>query len=242
AAAVANSDYSPGQKVTIEFSFYNVETNLRMANWVKAQYEKVFNKTTEYDGVDVEFEVLLDPLAKDQFSSATKAGDIDMCFTGMSGATFQATFGMGFIFSRSFSSFLIGRGHNEGNLPVTAELIYLHDLLVQKQLEEPDKLEEHEIAFLEAVDENGVFTGTFDELFNLFAETANFNLNYLGQQEDLTNLTAALEKALLEQGICVPLFSATSAAVLQDKVIRMAPAYSLFMGWGGLTYTHIRAE
>ena len=242
AAAVANDDYSPGEKVTIEFSFYDVETNRRMANWVKAQYEKVFNKTTEYEGVAVEFEVILDPLSREQFSSATDAGDIDMCFTGMSGATFQATFGMGYIFSPTFSSFLIGRGHDVPNLPVTAELIYLHDLLVQKQLEEPDKLEEHEIAFLEAVDENGVFTGTFDELFNLFADTGNFNLNYLGQQEDLTNLTAALEKALLEQGICVPLFSSTSAAVLQDKVIRMAPAYSLFMGWGGLTYTHIRAE
>ena len=42
--------------------------------------------------------------------------------------------------------------------------------------------------------------------------------------------------------VAVPLFSATSAAVLSDRVIRMAPAYSLFMGWGGLTYTHIKAQ
>ncbi len=236
AAAVAEGKYTAGQKVVVEFSYYDAGSNIKMANWAKAQYEKVFNKTTQYNGVDVEFEIKLDPMNSAQFDAARKAGDIDLCFTGMSGATFQATFGMGYIFSRSYSTFLVGRGHDTGNLPVTAEIIYLHDLLSAKN---PAELKPHEKAFLEAVDEEGVFEGTFDELFDLFSDTGNFNLDYVGQQEDLTNITAALERALLEQGISIPLFSATTAAVYSSKVIRMAPSYSLFMAWGGMPYTHM---
>ena len=79
------------------------------------------------------------------------------------------------------------------------------------------------------------------KLGSLFGATSNFNLDYVGHQEDTTNITAALEKALLEQGIAIPLFSATTAAVYSSEVIRMAPAYSLFMAWGGLPYTHMKA-
>jgi oligopeptide transport system substrate-binding protein len=237
--AVQAGDYTAGQEVVIEFSFYDAGSNLKMANWVKAQYEKVFNKTVKYNGVDVPFKVELNSMPQAQFVAARDSGDFDMCFTGMSGATFQATFGMGYIFSRTFSTFLAGRGHDTGNLEVEADIIYLHDLLSSKPEAE---LEDHEIAFLEAVDENGTFKGTFDELFTLFSDTGNFNVDYVGQQEDLTNITAALEGALLKQGICVPLFSATTAAVYSEKVIRMAPAYSLFMGWGGLPYTHMKAN
>jgi len=237
-AAVANGDYAAGEKVVIEFSYYDAGSNERMAQWVKAQYEKVFNKTVQSNGVDIEFEVKFAQMNQAQFVAARDSGDFDMCFTGMSGATFQATFGMGYIFSRTFSTFLSGRGHDTGNLPVTAEIIYLHDLLSAKNAED---LNEEETAFLEAVDENGVFEGKFDDLFRLFSNTGNFNLDYIGQQEDLTSITAALERALLEQGICVPLFSATSAAVLSDNVVRMAPSFSLFMGWGGLRYTYIKA-
>jgi oligopeptide transport system substrate-binding protein len=239
ANAVAAGRYTAGQKVVVEFSFYDAGSNIRMANWVKAQYEKVFNKTTQYNGVDIEFEIKLNPLSQAQFTAERNAGDFDMCFTGMSGATFQATFGMGYIFSRTFSTFLVGRGHNTGELPVRAEIIYMNDMLRAK---DPEELTDEEKYFLENVDEDGVFEGTFDDLFLLFAEVGNFNADYPGQQEDLTNITAALERALLEQMVAVPLFSATSAAVLSDRVIRMAPSYSLFMGWGGLTYTHIKAQ
>lgn len=239
ANAVAAGRYTAGQKVVVEFSFYDAGSNIKMANWVKAQYEKVFNKTTQYNGVDIEFEIKLNPLSSAQFTAERNAGDFDMCFTGMSGATFQATFGMGYIFSRTFSTFLVGRGHNTGELPVRAEIIYMNDMLRAK---DPEELTDKEKYFLENVDENGVFEGTFDDLFLLFSEVGNFNADYPGQQEDLTNITAALERALLEQMVAVPLFSATSAAVLSDRVIRMAPSYSLFMGWGGLTYTHIKAQ
>lgn len=236
--AVADGKYTAGQKVEMEFVFYDAGSNIKMANWAKANYEQAFNKQIKHNGVDIEFEVKLVPLNSASFTAARNAGDFDLAFTGMSGATFQATFGMGYIFSRSFSTFLVGRGHNTGELPVRAEIVYLTSILKAKP--EAD-LEDFEKDFLEAVDENGVFEGTFDELFLLFSETRSLEVEYEGQQEDLTNITAALERALLEQGIAIPLFSATSAAVYSDKVIRMAPAFSLFMSWGGLTYTHIKA-
>lgn len=240
ANAVSKGKYEAGQKVVIEFAFYDVESNRRMANWVKAQYERVFNKTVEYNGQLIEFEIELNGLNQAQFTSQRNNGDFDLCFTGMSGATFQATFGMGYIFSRTFSTFLVGRGHDTGNLPVRAEIPYLTFILKNK-LEKGEELEEHEEKFLEKVDDEGVFVGKFDDLFNLFSDTTNFQVEYVGIEEDLTNITAALEKALLDQMIAIPLFSATSAAVLSNRVIRMAPSYSLFMGWGGLTYTHIKA-
>lgn len=238
-AAVEAGEYEPGQKVTMEFTYYDAESNRRMANWVKAQYEEVFNETVQYNGQFVEFEVVLDPLNQAQFVAARDSGDFEMCFTGMSGATFQATFGMGYIFSRTFSTFLAGRGHDTGNLEVQAEIIYLYDMLVDKQAA-GEELADHEVSFLEKV-EDGVFTGTFDDLFRLFSATTNLQVEYEGQQDDLQNITAALEKALLDQMIAIPLFSATSAGVLSDRVIRMAPSFSLFMSWGGLTYTHIKA-
>ena len=237
ANAVAQGKYTAGQKVVLEFSYYDAGSNIKIANWVKAQYEKVFNNTTKYQGADVEFEVVLSPMNQAQFVAARNAGDFDMCFTGMSGATFQATFGMGYIFSRTYSTFLAGRGHNTGSIQVSAEMINLFDILSDK---DPEKLTAQEAAFLEAVDENGVFTGTFDELFELWSDTPYFDLDYFGQEEDLTNITAALERALLDQVIAVPLFSATSAAVFSNKVLRVAPAFSLFMAWGGLRYTHIK--
>lgn len=75
----------------------------------------------------------------------------------------------------------------------------------------------------------------------LFSNTGELATDYEGQEEDLTKITAALERALLEQMIAVPLFSSTSAAVYSDNVVRLAHAYHLFLGWGGLTYTNIRA-
>lgn len=237
AAAVAEGKYTAGEKVVVEFSYYDAGSNIKIANWVKAQYEKVFNKTVKFEDQDVEFEINLDPMNSAQFTAARDAGDFDMCFTGMSGATFQATFGMGYIFSRTYSTFLVGRGHDTGNLPVTAEMVNLFDILSDKN---PEELLAHEAAFLAAVDKNGVYSGTFDDLFDLWGDTPNFDLDYLGQEEDLTNITAALERALLDQVTAVPLFSATSASVFAPKVLRVAPAYSLFMGWGGMRYTHIK--
>src|SRR5690606_30009811 len=113
--------------------------------------------------------------------------------------------------------------------------------ILKNKLEKGEELEEHEEKFLEQVDDEGVFVGKFDDLYLLFSNTTNFQVEYVGIEEDLTNIAAALEKALLDQMIAIPLFSATSAAVLSNRVIRMAPSYSLFMGWGGLTYTHIKA-
>jgi len=229
ADAVAAGDYAAGEKVVVEYSFYDAGSNTRIANWVKAQYEEVFG--TE------KFELKLNALSNDELSAQRAAGDFDLIFTGMSGATFQATFGMGYIFSPTFSSFLVGKGHGIPDKEVTADIFNLFDIIDAKA--EADRTDS-EKAFHQALDD-GTFTGTFDELFNLFSNTGELATDYEGQEEDLTNITAALEKALLEQMIAVPLFSSTSAAVYSDNVVRLAHAYHLFLGWGGLTYTNIKA-
>ena len=229
ADAVAAGDYADGEKVVVEYSYYDAGSNTRIANWVKAQYEEVFG--TE------KFELKLNPLSNDELSAQRAAGDFDLVFTGMSGATFQATFGMGYIFSPTFSTFLVGKGHGIPEKEVTADIFNLFDIIDGKA--EADRTAS-EKAFHEALDD-GTFTGTFDELFELFSNTGELATDYDGQEEDLTNITAALERALLEQMIAVPLFSSTSAAVYSDNVVRLAHAYHLFLGWGGLTYTNIKA-
>ena len=229
ADAVAAGDYAAGEKVVVEYSFYDAGSNTRIANWVKAQYEEVFG--TE------KFELKLIALSNDELNAQRAAGDFDLVFTGMSGATFQATFGMGYIFSPTFSTFLVGKGHGIPDKEVTADIFNLFDIIDAKA--EADRTDS-EKAFHQALDD-GTFTGTFDELFELFSNTGELATDYEGQEEDLTNITAAFERALLEQMIAVPLFSSTSAAVYSDNVVRLAHAYHLFLGWGGLTYTNIKA-
>ncbi|VEU80323.1 ABC transporter substrate-binding protein [Haploplasma axanthum] len=229
--AVADGKYTQGQKVVVEFLYYDAGSNTRIANWVKAQYESVFGSN---------FEIKLNAVSSAELTAQRNIGDFDLVFTGMSGATFQATFGMGYIFSPSFSTFLSGKGHDVPNLPVEADISNLFDIIGAKA---EDKRTASEKKFYDALKaNNGTFKGKFDDLFLLFNNTAELKVEYDGQEEDLTKITAALEKALLEQMIAVPLFSATSAAVYSDRVVRQAHAYHLFLGWGGLSYTYIKAS
>lgn len=245
AQAVADGKYTQGQKVVVQYTYYDAGSNTRIANWVKAQYEEVFGEN---------FEIDLNAVSSAELTQQRDAGNFDLVFTGMNGATFSATFGVGYIFSRSFSNFLAGRGHNTGELPVEADIIHLFDIVAAKDAYDEEAVIENEgelpegmrskseQAFYEELEANdGTYIGTFDGLFLLYDSTSSLDVNYEGQEEDLTRITAALEGALLKQGIAVPLFSSTSAAVYSDKVFRAAHAYSLFMGWGGLSYTYIRA-
>lgn len=258
AEAIAAGDYAEGEKIKVEFLYYDAGSNRRIASWVKEQYEEVFGTEN--------FEIVLNPVSSDELSQQRNAGDFDLVFTGMSGATFQATFGMGYIFSPTFSSFLVGKGHNIPEKEVTAEIINLFSIVANKDPYAGPSKEEIKAAkeaaeeageeyipyevsegertlseqeFFETLEETqGVFNGTFDELFNLFSATPELDVEYDGQEEDLTAITAALEKVLLEQLTAVSLFSSTSAAVYSEQVVILPHAYSLFLGWGGMSYMY----
>lgn len=231
AEAIADGKYAASEKVVVQFSYYDAGSNIRIANWVKAQYEKVFND----EGEDI-FEIELKPLSSAELNKQRDAGDFDLVFTGMSGATFQATFGMGYIFSPSFSTFLVGRGHDVPDLEVVAEISNLFDIVKAKA--EAERTDSEQYLYEELKETNGEFSGTFDELFLLWNNVEEFSADYEGQEEDLHHITAALERALLKQMIAVPLFSSTSAAVLGEHVVRIPHAYSLFLGWGGMYYMY----
>lgn len=247
AAAIADGHYAEGEVIKIEFLYYDAGSNIRIANWVKEQYEEVFNPEGETN-----LEVILKPVSSDELNKQRTAGDFDLIFTGMSGATFQATFGMGYIFSPSFSTFLAGKGHGIPEAEVKGvEMTNLFDIVKVKTayVEATVKANDGKVPegmrtlsedkFYNALKEtDGVYNGTFDGLYLLWNGTAEFKADYDGQEEDLTNITAGLEAALLKQMIAVPLFSSTSAAVYQNNIVRLAPAYSLFMGWGGMSYMY----
>ncbi len=249
--AIAAEEYEEGEVIVLEFLYYDAGSNQRIADWVKAQYEKVFNK----DGDEENIVVNLNAVSSDELDKQRSSGDFDLIFTGMSGATFQATFGMGYIFSPTFSTFLVGKGHGVPEKPVEADIINLFDIISDKDEYDKDEVDEEtgqvpegmrtasEQAFFELLeDTDGVFEGTFDDLFMLFLDTPELETDYEGQEEDLTAITAGLEKALLEQMIAVPLFSSTSAAVYSSRVVRQAHAYHLFLGWGGMSYMYKTVE
>ena len=230
AAAVADGVIVDGEKATMEFSYYDGGSNPRIAAWIKAQYEEVF-------GTD-KFEVILVPMANAAFSAARNAGDFDLTFTGMSGATFEAMFGMYYIFSPTMSTFLAGRGFDVDAAEVEAPIFYLYDLVLEKDAEDRS---ESEVAFLEAMSDDGYFRGTFLELATLVGDLESLYTAYDGQQQDMTAITAAFERVLFDQMVAVPLFSSTSAVVYSDNVVRIPTAYHLFLGWGGITYMYIQA-
>lgn len=251
AEAIAAGDYQEDEVIEIEFLYYDAGSNRRMANWVKEQYEQVFGTEN--------LRVKLNAVSNEELKQQRDSGDFDLVFTGMSGATFQATFGMGYIFSPTFSNFLAGKGHDIPNKKVTAEIINLFSIVAGKDPyagPSRDDIEEAgedyvpyepaegertltEQEFFEKLEETeGVFNGTFDELFMLFSNTSELAIDYDGQEEDLTAITAALEGALLEQMTAISLFSSTSAAVYSEEVVRLAHAYSLFMSWGGMSYMY----
>lgn len=245
--AIEKGQYGANEVIQIEFLYYDAGSNTRIANWVKAQYEEVFNE----EGSPKVFEVKLNPVSSDELSAQRDAGDFDLVFTGMNGATFQATFGMGYIFSPTFSSFLAGKGHGIPTKEVTADITNLFSIVAAKdkydakvvrerdgELPEGMRTASEQGFYDELKNSEGTYTGTFDGLFELFSKTPELEVDYLGQTEDLTNITAALEKALLEQMIAVPLFSSTSAAVYAPNVVRQAHAYHLFLGWGGMSYMY----
>lgn len=232
AEAIADGKYTANEKIVVQFSYYDAGSNTRIANWVKQQYEKVFN---EGEATDV-FEIELNSLSNAELNQQRDAGDFDLVFTGMSGATFQATFGMGYIFSPSFSTFLVGKGHDIPNKEVEVEIPNLFEIVEAKA--EADRTASEQALYDALAETDGVFTGTFDELFLLWNSVDEFSVDYEGQEEDLHLITAALERALLGQMVAVPLFSSTSAAVLGDKVVRIPHAYSLFLGWGGMAYMY----
>lgn len=229
ADAVAAGELTDGEVATIEFSYADSGSNPRIAAWVEAQYEEVFG-----DKLDV----ILVPMASAAFTAARDSGDFDLTFTGMSGATFQAMFGMYYIFSPTFSDFLAGQGFDIDNADVEVPIFYLYDLVLEKAAEDRT---ENEAAFLETLDDDGYFRGTFLELANLVADLESLYTAYDGQQADMTAITAGFERVLLEQMVAVPLFSSTSAAVYSDSVVRIPTAYHLFLGWGGITYMYIEA-
>lgn len=232
AEAIADGKYTANEVVKVQFSYYDAGSNTRIAEWVKLQLEKVFN---EGEATKV-FEIELNSLSNAELTQQRNAGDFDLVFTGMSGATFQALFGMGYIFSPTFSNFLVGKGHDIPNKKVEAEILNLFDIVKDKDEEDRTETEQYLFETLEETD--GIFEGTFDELFLFWNSVDEFDVDYEGQEEDLHHITAALERALLEQMIAVPLFSSTSAAVLGSEVVRIPHAYSLFLGWGGMAYMY----
>lgn len=225
--AVADGVIAAGEKAVVEYAYYDVESNQTLANWLKAHFEGVFG--TE------KFEWKNEGRGQAEHTDHRDSGDFDLMFSGLSGGNYLAVELFGMVYAGG--GFYDGKGFDMYGTEVRpTELFNVFDLITAIPVEDRT---ESDVAFLEAVDENGVFTGTMEELEDLYYDTERFNAVYEGRDEDLSNIAQSFEAVMFELIPSVPLFSSVGATVYSEHVEIQAPEWSERFGWGGLRYMRI---
>ena len=216
-----------GDKVSVEYAYYDVESNQNIANWLKAHFEELF-------GTD-KFEWKNAGRNQDDHRDHLNSGDFDIAFSGLSGGNYLTVE----LFDMVYASggFFDGRGWDiYGHEVTNVELFNVFDLIMDTPAAQRS---ESDLAFLDAVDTNGRFTGTFDELYDLYYGTTRFNAVYEGRDEDLSNMVQAFERVMFELIPSIPLFSSVGATVYSERVTILPPEWSERFGWGGLRYMEV---
>jgi oligopeptide transport system substrate-binding protein len=117
AAAVTAGDIQDGELVSVEYKFYDVETNWQVAEWVKDTVEAIFNsgETTPI------FELELTAVSSTALDQAWDNKDFDMTFGGWRGLDFDAPSMLGQVYN-SANSYMLEAGFNTTDAEVTVEL------------------------------------------------------------------------------------------------------------------------
>ena len=256
AKAVAAGEIQDGDKVAVEYTFYNVETNVQVANWVKSTVEAIFNAGS----ATPKFELKLDAVTDAELDTAWETFDFDMTFGGWRGLTFDAPSMLGQVYNSNDVN-MLEKGFNtadavvEVSLPNTKVALaswiagfetkyaeYIADQIAGTPVPSPTQIDSYEKwKAVYALFEGDVLTTTYDKLFKYaYKEFYNVNdINYAGKTDDFDAITAALEGVLMEQMIAIPLMTTVATTVYNVRVVIESDSYHAWMGWGGFKYMYI---
>jgi oligopeptide transport system substrate-binding protein len=242
--AVAAEEIEEGDTVFVEYKFYDVETNWKVANWVKSTVEAIFNDVTAAP----RFNLTLTAVSGDALDAAWDNGDFEMTFGGWQGLNFDAPSMLGQVYNSALT-YMLEKGFDTESAEVVVDLNATY-VALQAWIADYDPLTATEtqqtaydewVAVLDKFDTEGVITCTYDELFGYaYGEFYNVaDVNYEGKTDDFDRITAALEGVLMDQMIAIPLFTTVAATVYSSRMVFEAPEYHVWMGWGGLAYMYI---
>lgn len=241
AKSVEDGNIANGDKVTVEYTYYKVETNDTVANWVKQTVETIFGD---------KFELKLNGVSSDALDAAWDNFDFDMTFGGWQGLNFNPVSLMGQVYnSISGASNMLENGFDTGNIQLSIELPHTKAAL-QKWVAEFNEETASEAqlaaygrwtAALAKFGDSNTYSDTLDNVYKAAASTFYnvSDVNYAGRNDDFDRITAAFEAALLDEMIAIPLFTSVSATVYSSRVKFEATEYHAWMGWGGLKYMYL---
>jgi len=244
-----------GEKVSVEYTYSEIETSYDYALWIKESYETIFNSSTHGDV----FEFVLRPLSYSAYENAKETNDFDIIYVAWQGINQDAAYMLGLVYN-SNGEYMIESGFDTANALVSVELAdskialsgWINDFETTYQdylaeistdvipSDEALSLYESWVALYDLFDGN-VLNTTYDELFNYAYEILDytFDYNYDGKSEDFNKITAALEGVLLDQMIAIPLFSTLSKTIYSERVIIQQTSYNPFISWGNYKYIHL---
>ncbi|MDD3865417.1 MAG: DUF5011 domain-containing protein [Candidatus Izemoplasmatales bacterium] len=264
ALAVAADAIEDGDLVTVEYKFYDVETNWQIANWIKSQMETTFN-AGEASPI---FQLSLAAVSSTALDTDWDNKDFEVTFGGWQGLNFDAPSMLGQVYNSADTETMLESGFDTENAVLTVSLpnskvalqawvanyetVYAEYLAWDGETE-PAPLVQPSVTAQENYDgwkamllkfDGDILTCTYNELFH-YAYTELYNVadvNYTGKTDDFDNITGALEGELLRQMINIPLFTTVSATTYSDRIVFEANAYHAWMAWGGLKYMYIASE
>ncbi len=252
AALVADADanFNDGETVSVEYKYYDVESNQKVAEWVESTVEGIFN---EGESTPL-FDLTLAPVSGDALDTAWDEGNFDMTFGGWTGYDFNAPKMLGEVYNSIDPATMLEKGFDTETAVIEVELAGTYAALnawvaeFDAMTETPTDIQQDNydswVAALAKFDSAGTLTCTYNELFGL-AYSAFYNvddINYAGKTDDFDAISAAMEGVLLDQMIAIPLFTRVGATVYSERVVLEADEYHAWMAWGGLKYMYIAAE
>ena len=247
ALAVAAEDIVEGEMVTVEYKFYDVETNWKVANWVKSTVEAIFNDVTAAPRFNLDLAAVSSAALNDAWDN----GDFEMTFGGWMGLQFNAPSMLGQVYN-SDMAYMLEVGFDTAGTIVEVPLPQSKAAIIgwiadYEAMTEPTEAQTDAYDAWVLMLENftgDVLTTTYAELYAYaYSELYNVaDVNYEGKTIEFNVITAALESVLLEQMIAIPLFTTVAATVYSSRVVFEANEYHAWMAWGGYKYMYLEAE
>lgn len=114
--------------------------------------------------------------------------------------------------------------------------------------QDPDDLLDGYKDFLDMLDEEGIYTGTVEDLAIYMTQARENPFDggphepFAGASYDLDNMTAAFEKVFLDYVPLIPTVTRSSSTIYADNVVIEWPEYSEAFGWGAARYRYLNTD